>query len=608
MFVSDNFVGRGRYLSLMVVVAGLFLILIGRFYSLQIHQHQKYVSQADANRIREVSHQGPRGLIFDRYGALLVDNRFTYMLSAIPWELQKSPRVMGELSQYLDLDNQKLKSRLKEGYRGEFIPVRLASGLTFPTISRLEEHRLELPGVILSNDPIRYYASGARLAHVLGYLREIDRRDLEKFRRTKKYQLGDLVGFNGLEREYEDILCGEKGYRYIQVNAIGQEIGPVEDRDPIQPKPGYNLYLSLDAQLQAYTESQFDTLRGSVVVLNPNNGEILAFVSAPTYDLSIFSGAIDAADWRALEADSTRPLFNRAATGTYPPGSTFKLVTAVAALQEKVVTPKWTVNDPGYYQLGRRRFKCWKPYGHGRVNMFDAIEQSCNVYFYTLIRKVGIDAWAKYAKLLGFGEPTGIDLPEEASGIVPDRKWMDNRYGKGRWTEGHLLNMTVGQGNVLVTPLQMAKYVGILATNGIVATPHFGVAYETEEGQLQQINYPRHQITEIDTSTYRIIKEGMHRVIYGQHGTGWRARVPGADMYGKTGTAQNPHGDDHAWFVGAMMHEQDTLAVAVMVENGGGGGHTAAPIAGKILRKYLQLQEERKVEAPSRMLSGRISQ
>ncbi|MEJ2049854.1 MAG: hypothetical protein P8Y60_08460 [Calditrichota bacterium] len=213
MFVSENFVNRGRYLSLIAIVVMLFLALIGRFYSLQIQQHQKYVSQADANRIREVSHQGPRGLIFDRYGSLLVDNRFTYMLSAIPWEIQKSPQVLGELSQYLNLTNKKLQDRLKEGYRGAFVPIRLASGLTFPTISRLEEHRLELPGVILSNDPIRYYASNASLAHVLGYLREIDQRDLEKFQRTHKYQLGDLVGFNGLERQYEDILCGEKGYR-----------------------------------------------------------------------------------------------------------------------------------------------------------------------------------------------------------------------------------------------------------------------------------------------------------------------------------------------------------------------------------------------------------
>ncbi|HKJ67736.1 MAG TPA: penicillin-binding protein 2, partial [bacterium] len=507
MFVSDNIVDRGRYLAILSVIVVVFLVLISRFYSLQIHQHQKYSSQADANRIREVSHQGPRGLIFDRFGTLLVDNRFTYMLSAIPWEVKKSPQVLTRLSRYLDVDQQKLESRLDEGYRGAFIPVRLASGLKFSTISRLEEHRLDFPGVMLSNDPVRFYASDASLAHVLGYLREIDESELEKFRRTQKYQLGDLIGWNGLEREYESILCGAKGYQYLQVNAIGQEIGLVEDREPIQPKPGYNLYLSLDVQLQQYAESLFDTLQGTVVVLKPETGEILSFVSAPSYDLSVFAGAIEVEDWHALQADSTRPLFNRAAAGTYPPGSTFKLITAIAALEEDVVSPEWTVNCPGYYRLGRRTFKCWKSYGHGRVDMLDAIEQSCNVYFYTLIRKVGIRAWAKYAKLFGFGTKTGIDLPEEASGLIPDQAWMDRVYGKRGWTEGHLLNMTVGQGNILVTPLQMAHYAGILATDGLVTTPHFGVAYETEEGQLNKLNYPVTHLTDIDSTTYQLINQ-----------------------------------------------------------------------------------------------------
>jgi len=591
MFVPDNTVARSRYLILTGVVIVFFLLLIGRFYSLQIHQHEKYISQADANRIREVSQQGPRGLIFDRYGRLLVDNRFTYMLSAIPWEVQQSPEVLSKLSGYLDVEQNQLKTRLDDGYQSAFVPVRLASGLQFSTISVLEEHRLDFPGVILSNDPIRYYATDANLSHVLGYLREIDRNELEKFRRTNKYQLGDLVGWNGLERQYEDILCGVKGYQYIQINAIGQEIGPVEDRDPIQPEPGYNLYLSLDTQLQEYAESLFDTLRGAAVVLKPASGEVLTFMSAPSYDLSLFSGAIQAEDWQTLQADTSRPLFNRAAVGMYPPGSTFKLVSVIAALEEDIVSTDWTVECPGYYRLGRRVFRCWKEGGHGEVDMYDAVEQSCNVYFYTLIRKIGIDNWAKYAKMFGFGTRTGIDLPEEAPGLIPDREWMDDTYGVNGWTEGHLLNMTVGQGNILVTPLQMAHFAGILAMDGLVTTPHFGVAYETDDGELTPLDYPVEMITEVDTSTYRILRESMFHVVNGEHGTGRASQLPDVEIMGKTGTAQNPHGEDHAWFIGSMKDGDDVTSLAVMVENGGSGGSIAAPIAGKIFYRYLQLKE-----------------
>lgn len=606
MITRDNNISRGRYFTVFGVMIVFFLLLVFRFYTLQIYQHKKYVSQADANRVREVSHPGPRGLLLDRMGNLLVDNRFTYMLSAIPWEIKRSPETLDELSTFVDMSRDELQMQLSEGNRGAFIPVRLASGLTFPTISRLEEHRLDLPGVLLSNDPIRFYPSDASLAHVLGYLREVDQKELRKLRRSRQYQLGDLMGWSGLEREYEQVLRGTKGYEYVQVNATGQEIGTVQDRKPIQPKPGHNLYLSLDADLQTYAESLFDTLQGSAVMLNPRNGEIYTFVSAPSYDLSMFSGAINASEWNSLQSDTTRPLFNRGTVGKYPPGSTFKLVTAIAALEEDIVSPSWTVNCPGYYRLGRRVFKCWKAGGHGKVDMQDAIEQSCNVYFYQLIRKVGVDLWSKYARIFEFGEKTGVDLPEESGGLVPDRKWMNERYGENGWSEGHLLNMTVGQGNVLVTPLQMAHFVGILATAGVSMTPHFGVAWETDAGHLDRYKYPESRITEIDSSTYKFILEGMYRVVNGEHGTGRAAKTPSALVFGKTGTAQNPHGESHAWFIGIIKYEGEIRTIAVLVENGGSGGAMAAPLAGKIMRKYVEMQNSRKNTTIPSMLSENV--
>lgn len=607
MFVPDNLVDRGRFYTTAFLIVVMFLILIGRFYSLQVHQHQKYKTQADANRIREVTHPGPRGLIFDRYGNLLVDNRFSYIVSAIPWELQRSDSALPDLSQYLSIEQSKIQSQITEGYRGPFIPVRLTSGLSFPTISKLEEHRLDLPGVILSNDPIRYYSSDASLAHVLGYLREIDERELNKVRKSGKYQLGDLIGWNGIERKYEDILKGTKGVEYVQVNAVGQEIGRVEDREPVIAEPGFNLHLSLDSELQAYTESLFDTSQGAVVLLSPRTGEIQTFVSAPSYNLDKFSGAIDMEDWRTLQADTLRPLFNRGAVGMYPPGSTFKLITAIAALEENVVSPQWTAHCPGYYRLGRRVFKCWRGGGHGTVNMSDAIQQSCNVYFYTLIRKVGIDNWAKYAKAFGFGTKTGIDLPEESAGILPDKEWMDSRYGERRWTEGNLLNMTVGQGDVLVTPLQMAHFAGMIATAGVDITPHFGIAFENEEGRLEKIEYKSEKISVVDSSTYKTIIDGMYRVVNEMHGTGRASKTPDALVFGKTGTAQIPPYEDHAWFIGIMQSKQDLLSIAVLVEHGGSGGAKAAPIAGKVFRKFLELREERTVRSAPEYMTQTVS-
>ncbi len=592
MLSPYNKISRGRFYTLAILIVIAFAILSGRFYQLQIYQHQKFVSKADANRIREVAQPGPRGLIFDRHGRLLVDNRFTYVLSVIPWEIHRSPQVMGELTQFLGVDEDKLQQRLKSSYKGAFTPVRLASGLDFQTISLLAEHRLELPGVILSYDPIRYYPTDAKLSHVLGYLREIDPQSLDK-PRYSNYQLGDLVGWSGLEREYEPILRGTKGIHYIQVNARGQEIGPVPDRKTLLPRPGHNLYLTIDADLQAYVESIFaqDSLKGAAVAIDPNTGEILTLVSAPQYDLSLFSGAIDADDWQSLQSDTTRPLYNRAVIGAYPPGSTFKIVTAVAALQEGIITPDYTFFDPGYYRLGRRIFRCWKPGGHGNVNLTGAIEQSCNVYFYNLIRKVGIDKWAKYGKLFGFGSRTQLDLPDESPGILPDREWMDSRYGKKHWTEGNLLNMTVGQGDVLATPLQVAHFAAILLTGGKDATPHLGLAYETENEELEKFKYSSHEISAVSQKTYEEVMNGMLEVVNGEHGTGKAAEVPGATVFGKTGSAQNPHGKTHAWFMGGMRKDNLALAVAVFVENGGSGGGHAAPIAGKLFKKYLELKK-----------------
>jgi penicillin-binding protein 2 len=348
---------------------------------------------------------------------------------------------------------------------------------------------------------------------------------------------------------------------------------------------GDDLYLTIDIQLQEYVEGLLEEKKGAIVVMNPQNGEILAITSKPDYDPNIFSGIISNVKWDQLSNDPAQPLYHRASQGLYPPGSTYKIVAEIAALEEKVITPDWIVNCPGYYRLGKRIFKCWAI--HGKVNIYSAIEQSCNVYFFTLILKLGIDRWSKYVNIFRFGEYSQIDIPEESVGVAPNRTYMDIKYAREGWTEGNLLNMVVGQGDVLVTPIQMAVFTSLLATHGKWVEPHIGYATRREGSSVPQLlNFMSDSIIAISQETWSIIDSSLSRVIFGKRGTGRLAKVKGLSLYGKTGTAQNPHGEDHAWFIGFSRNSKRPLAIVILIENGGSGSTAAAPLAGKIWRFY----------------------
>jgi len=585
MLQGRNIVEGWRSLLVHGLLALLFLILIGRYYYLMIVFHEKYAEKATANHIRAVPVLASRGVIYDRDGNIIVDNAPSYTISIIPIEVKDKPESLERLSSVMEISVEEIDRRIAKNRRGSFAPAKVFSRVPFEKISHLQEHRLELIGVTYSIEPIRNYVSDLDLSHALGYTREINRDDLNRFREDSDYQPGDQVGWKGLEKYYESYLHGQRGFRYIEVNALGQEIGETQDRAPINPIPGHDLILSIDSYIQKAAEMALADSSGSVVILNHKTGEIIAYASRPGYDLEMLSGRISSKDWDALMQDPRKPLYDRGVQGLYPAGSTIKPLAALYSLEHLPNAKERTYICRGSYRLGNRSFGCWKTYGHGKMNLHDAIQQSCNVYFWNLIQDIGLEEWAHLAREFGFGQRTNIDIPGENKGLVPDIKYMNRKYGQNQWTKGNLLNIVVGQGDVLVTPLQLAQFAGMIAQRGTQFQPHFVNKIVSKNGKLitENKSQSNNRVT-ASKETWDFIHQAMSDVVNAPKGTGRAARQKGWDIYGKTGTAQNPHGEDHAWFIGFSLDERYPYSWAVLLENGGGGGGKAAPLIGKVLR------------------------
>ncbi|RKY84636.1 penicillin-binding protein 2, partial [candidate division KSB1 bacterium] len=563
----------------------LFGVFFIRFFYLQIYSQEKYSKRSQDNRIRQTVIQPPRGLIYDRNGVLLVDNQPSYFISFIPYEVKDKEFLLDFFNNVLNFNKNYVVKKIhnSRGYK----PVRLMQ-VDFLGLSIVEENKLDLPGVIYQIEPIRHYPSNVRASHLLGYTKEIDERELSLLK-NENYVSGDVIGKQGLEKEYEKSLRGEKGYEYFEVDVQGKVIRNLGKDWNIPPKQGKDLHLSIDSRLQKVSEDLMEGKRGAVVALDPRNGEVLALVSKPDYDPGKITIHLSEKEWKSMVENPDHPLFNRATKSLYPPGSTIKLIAAFAALNENIITPEWSVECNGSFKFGIRRFNCWKPEGHGKLDLLNAIEQSCNVYFYKLSLEIGIDIWSDYASRFGFGKKTGIDLPEESAGLIPTRELYDKKYGKNRWTDGNMLNVVIGQGEMQSTPLQMAVFAMIIANNGKYYQPHI-VRYIEDRNTGKRIQ-PRIKFKTVDgirEDVYKIIKEGMYRVVNGVHGTGRLAAVREVKIAGKTGTAQNPHGNDHAWFIGFAPLNNPGIAISVIVENGGAGGGAAAPLAGKIFKEYFR--------------------
>ncbi len=576
MLRVKNVVPKQRLIVFTWIVALLMLILTSRFFQLQIYQASEYRSKAESNRIKALKINAPRGLILDRNNTILVDNKPTYVLSAIPNEIQDKNKVFHTISNLTGIDSLLLKENFKKYYRNRFAPTRLIKDLTFEQISIIEEHKLDLQGLQITQFPERFYPTTISGTHFLGYVNEVNLNIYNSLEQKELYELGDLIGWHGIEKQNENNLRGDKGIRFIEVDAFGREVGLVEDYSTVFPIPGNDIQLTIDLGLQELLETLMQDYRGVAVVSNPKNGDILAYVSSPSHAPDLFTGAVTSAEWNEILGDPGRPLVDRVSTGQYPPGSTLKMITAMKLIEERLIDPFWTANCTGKYFFGDREFGCWNEEGHGDVNLQEAIAQSCNVYFYKVIQKLSITEWSETCRQFGFGEKTHIDLPTEKRGVIPTKDYMNRRYGRWGWSKGSMLNMVIGQGEVLVTPLQILNYINLIATRGSASRIHL---------VKDNIN-PASVSPTYSRQTWSKLETYLHAVITDKKGTGKAAnpKINGLKIYGKTGTAENPHGEPHAWFIGYGKKAKDIISLAILVENGGHGGETSAPIARHIFK------------------------
>lgn len=572
----------------------LFLFL--RVLQLQVARHEVFLQLSDQNRLRPVVEQPIRGRIYDRNGLIIVDNRPSWTVTITPPTTVSSDSIISEVATILSMSSEEIIDRLRNRKGHQYTPVPIKRDVSFEVVARLRERGHDLPYVGIQMEPRRRYPYGVLASHALGYLREIDEAQLSESQRLgEDYLFGDLVGKDGVERAFEQVLKGRKGIRYIEVDARGRTVRETRERTPDPPVHGRHLITTLDIELQGVAEAAFhDTARGAVVVMDPRNGALLVMASLPRYDPLDFSGVLDAATWDSLNSDQRKPLLNRVLSGLYPPASVFKLVTAAAGLQKGVIDTATHFDPcvPGGWGLGIRDFQCWKD-DHGALNIVEAMEQSCDVFFYQVGVNTGLSDLHTMANSFGLGLRTGIALPGELAGIVPDAQYYDRTIGSGEWIEeGQVINLAIGQGELLSTPLQVAVMTSVIANGGYLVTPYLvDYTYVGGSDTRQLWSRPRPvEIEDVSMEYLELIREGMIRVVNGENGTARHValRVPGVLVAGKTGTGQNPHGEDHAWFTAFAPADDPEIVVTVLVENGGGGSAVAAPIAAEVLRTYFR--------------------
>ena len=578
---DNSFASSKRRSIVYFILVTTFAILVFRLFQMQIVQQKAYEEKSADNSVKSVEQIPLRGIFLDRNGEVLVSNIPAYTLRITPANYDRSlNKILETILEvepgYVDkiLYNNRIYSK--------YIPIRIRRGIDFRVVAWLEENSQHLPGVDYIVEMQRGYPVGIMASHIFGYNKEIDPLQLEK--EDEYYRPGDYVGHNGLEKTYEEFLRGTKGYKYMLVDSKRKEIGKYhEGNEDVSSIKGHDLVLSIDADVQRVAEEEFKDKKGAVVAIEPATGEILAILSSPQYDLTRFAYVTSREFLNKLYQDKDKPLFNRATMSVKPPGSTFKLLAAVAALDMGVITPETKIYCSGGFTFGRY-FKC---HGgpHGSLDVEHAIEKSCNTFFYNLIYKIGLDKWAEYARRFGFGSKTGVDIGEEVAGLIPDSKYYENIYGP-KWPRSIMASLAIGQGETSVTPIQLAQYVALIANGGKSFVPHLVKGYIDEETK-QLVPFKFKQINVgVKQEVLDIVKHGMFLVVNG-YGTATWIRMKDIKIAGKTGTAQNPHGKDHALFVCFAPYEKPEIAIAVVVENVGFGSTYAAPIAKKLIEAYL---------------------
>ncbi len=591
---QTEFRGRIRIFSLLILL--VFAFLTYRLWTLQILQGKRYTVMSEHNRIRLERIPAVRGMVFDRKNRLLINSRPSFDVRYTPGDSQTRETTLRRLANMVDGDSERFMEAVQhtKGSKG----VTLVRDVDWPSVVAVETHRPDLPGVYVSVKARRSYLTDAMTAHVLGYLGEINTKQLQDLRR-RGYRRGDAIGQAGLEKRWERHLAGRSGGEKVEVDATGRKVRVI---DRLRATPGHNVVLTLDLDVQRVAYDALNGREGAIVALDVNSGAVLALVSTPSFDPNSFARGMTPDEWRQLMADNETPLHNRALQGHFPPGSTFKVVTALAALQEGVISPTQRLFCGGTYKVGNRTLRDWKKHGHGHIAMHQALVQSCDVYFYQLAQRLGVDKIARYARRFGLGAPTGIDLDGESPGLVPDRAWKRRRFG-APWYPGETPLVAIGQGFLGVTPLQMASMMATVANGGTVYRPWFVKRVLSAEGEVMEEYGPaRTGTVDLRKEHMAFVRKALLDVVHGRRGTGKRARSKIVDIAGKTGTAQvaEMRGEavksedlpyvvrDHAWFVAYAPAEAPEIAVATLVEHGGHGGATAAPITKRVIEAYFR--------------------
>jgi penicillin-binding protein 2 len=542
-------------------------------------------------------------MLFDQKRRILAHNRPSYEVYLVPEDLKVNPGVVIEVGRLLNIPPEEIEERLKtQKRRAPFKPVKIKSDIGWNELALLESNRVHLPGLIVDVRPRRAYDYGELASHLIGYLGEIDENELKQAKEAT-YRMGALIGKYGVEYRWEDDLRGVDGGRQIEVDALGREIRPL---GTVEPFPGNNLFLTIDLDLQKTAEEAYQDKNGALIAMDPKTGRILAMVSKPSFEPDIFARNILQEEWKSLVENPHHPLQNKGIQGQYPAGSVFKIITAIAGLESGMITPSTQFNCTGAFHYGNRDFRCWKEGGHGAISLHRAIVESCDVYFYQVGLKVGVDLIAHYANEFGLGKVIGISLPYEKPGTVPSSSWKKKRFGVP-WYSGETLSFSVGQGYLNATPLQLLMLISGVANGGKLYLPQVVEKVEDIYGNKLK-EYPPVELGRADVSekTLQIIQEALRGAVNDPHGTGWTCLLKEVKVAGKTGTAQVVRlpenfkkGDmnrmpqkfrDHAWFVAYAPFEDPKISIAVLVEHGGFGASAAAPIAKKVIAKYLNAE------------------
>jgi penicillin-binding protein 2 len=597
---------RKRFQRLFIIVLIAIAILTIRMAYLQVFKGDEYKLRSENNSVRLRKIAPLRGLIMDTHRQVIVDNQAAFDLVYVPSRVVDIQSIIEQVEAFYEKRGLSLNNDSQlVGKTRPFMPVRLEKNITMAKLAFVETHALDLPGVVVEVAPVRKYSGGEMMSHIIGYTGEISKEELEK-RDDDEMGPGDIIGKSGIEKFLNEYLAGKSGAEQVEVNVTGKVVKALGH---IAPLPGHNVVLTIDFELQKAAWEALAGKRGTAVVIDPRDGSILALVSTPSFDPNLFNAGISKRDWDRLSKDPLYPMENRAVSGQYPPGSTYKVVVAAAALAEGLITPDTRFFCNGSFELGNRSYRCWQRHGHGWVNLHRALVESCDVYFYNLGKMLGVDKLAEYARAFGFGELSGIDLPREKPGLVPTKAWKLARR-KEPWQLGETISVSIGQGFNLVTPVQLANAFGALANGGALWRPRIVKQIEAVDGRVVKVFPPeKKSVLPVPSEYIEMVRQGLWGVVNEKGGTGSALRRPEADVAGKTGTSQvvglprdeaarrakilSGNFRDHALFACFAPYKQPEIAVAVIVEHAGHGGSVAAPVARKIVDAYFHLKTSR---------------